>query len=530
MAVQKRPLILIHGYSADAKAFDALRAELLNRGMDVNMIDICSYISLNNEITIKDLAEGLDRAFSCDPDLNKKCDMKTCDFDAIVHSTGMLVLRSWLANYGSGGRSSNTRLARLKHLVGLAPATWGSPQAHKGRTWLGAIVKGNKEPGPDFLNAGDAILDGLELGSKFTWDLAHIDLLGAEPFYGKGPDTPYVAVFVGNTPYTGLSSVANEPGTDGTVRWSGCGLNTRKVTVDLTLFPVDEHGKPSEHRLTISEWADDRLNIPIIPVDGRNHATILSDPDPQMVGLIVDFLKVGETAQDGQVVDFDPWLEKAAQYGAKGETKMLMNPGAGTSQLSKEVQAAFGHLFGKDPDAPLEGWQQFVVRAVDENGDGVSDYMLEVLREQNGQELKVDEMYVDVHAYRADPSYRCFHIRLPQGMSNEETQMKIRVTASSGTALVGYQGYKDAPGQRSAATGSANGQSLTGVGEPVDLNVADLGQSHGSLFYPFTTTLVELRLSREPLPLDEVSEVLKFIREEAASAPATYVQAVPVGA
>ncbi len=113
-------------------------------GIDVNYIDICSYISLNNEITIKDIAEGLDRAFCFDSQLNAKCDMQTRPIDVIVHSTGMLVLRSWLINYGTDDRAGNSRLSRLKHLIGIAPATWGSPQAHKGRTWLGAMVKGNR--------------------------------------------------------------------------------------------------------------------------------------------------------------------------------------------------------------------------------------------------------------------------------------------------------------------------------------------------------------------------------------------------
>lgn len=75
-------------------------------------------VSLNNEI-IKDIAEGLERAFQVRK-LNG-------EFDAIVHSTGMLVLRSWLANDGALP-GKNPRLARLKHMVGLAPATWGSPQ------------------------------------------------------------------------------------------------------------------------------------------------------------------------------------------------------------------------------------------------------------------------------------------------------------------------------------------------------------------------------------------------------------------
>ncbi len=96
----------------------------------------------------------------------------------------------------------------------LAPATWGSPQAHKGRTWLGALVKGNKDfLGPDFLNAGDRVLEGLELGSSFTWRLAHLDLLGPEPFYDKGDKTPFVAVFIGNQAYQGLGEASRtDPG------------------------------------------------------------------------------------------------------------------------------------------------------------------------------------------------------------------------------------------------------------------------------------------------------------------------------
>jgi triacylglycerol esterase/lipase EstA (alpha/beta hydrolase family) len=179
-----RPLVLIHGYSATGLDFEPLSKIFQGDGVPAIDVNIGNYVSLNNEITIKDIAEGLDRAFRNKAGLNEGQ-----EFDAIVHSTGMLVIRSWLTNYGAAV-GSNNRLARLKHLIGLAPATWGSPQAHKGRTWLGALVKGNREPGPDFLNAGDEVLDGLELGSRFTWDLAHLDLLGKAPYYSTGKETP----------------------------------------------------------------------------------------------------------------------------------------------------------------------------------------------------------------------------------------------------------------------------------------------------------------------------------------------------
>src|ERR1700722_15456775 len=306
-----RPLVLIHGYSATEEGVKPLKDALINRGVTPTTIDICNYVSLNNEITIKDIAEGLERAFPCHPVLNDD----NQPFDAIVHSTGMLVLRSWLTNVGLPPEK-NYRLKRVKHLVGLAPATWGSPQAHKGRTGLGALIKGDRQLGPDFLNAGDKILEGLELGSAFTWDLAHADLLGLKPYYDSTPGTPYVTVFIGNMPYDGVASVANDPGTDGTVRWSGAGLNTRKIPIDLTRKPRDSMGNKTG-RATISQWADNRLDVPIIAVDGRNHTSLISDPESEMVGHIFEFLKIGD--QGGK--SFNDWLAAARQYGEKGKKR-----------------------------------------------------------------------------------------------------------------------------------------------------------------------------------------------------------------
>src|ERR1700682_925161 len=119
-----RPLVMIHGYSSEGTAFHALRDALTARHVDPIVIDICTYVSLNNEITIKDIAEGLDRAFRNHPLLKDEAQ----EFDAIVHSTGMLVLRSWLTNYGAIA-TANRRLKRLKHLIGFAAATWGSAPA-----------------------------------------------------------------------------------------------------------------------------------------------------------------------------------------------------------------------------------------------------------------------------------------------------------------------------------------------------------------------------------------------------------------
>lgn len=485
-----RPIVLIHGYSAGGLDFSNLCTQLSRGGIQPIDINVANYVSLNNEITVKDIAEGLDRALRNNPRLNQDQ-----EFDAIVHSTGMLVIRSWLTNYGAAV-THNNRLKRLKHLIGLAPATWGSPQAHKGRTWLGALVKGNREPGPDFLNAGDEVLDALELGSRFTWDLAHLDLLGDAPYYDHGSDTPFICVFIGNKSYTGISSVANDPGTDGTVRWAGCGLNTRKIYIDLTRTPIGEDGKPVS-RVSITPWAG-RVDIPMLAIDDRNHATLISNPDPKMVQRVLEFLNVGDEQA------YATWLEAAQKDSEPAKARMLVNPGKDAAGIQGEFKSYFGHLF-HTAEQSMEGWQQFVVHARDERGDPVTDYLIDVLRKEGDNWVEFSEMYTDVHAYGSDASFRCFHIRLPQGVSQRGIPLQVRISASTGTALMAYQGYGSDDDQKT----------MTATGRPVVIEVNGIGDA--SLFYPFTTTLVEIIINREPSPLGQVSDIFKFLDNVNAS-------------
>ncbi|MGB6869445.1 MAG: hypothetical protein WBD93_07550 [Acidobacteriaceae bacterium] len=474
-----RPVVLIHGYSDKRQSFEGWRQALIALGAQPLMVNVCTYISLNNEVTITDIGEALDRALEYQ--LNWK-DGESREFDAIVHSTGMLVLRSWLVNYGP-------RRGRLKHLVGLAPATFGSPLAHKGRSLLGSIFKGNHDLlSPDFLNAGDRVLDGLELGSSFTWELSHKDLLADPPFYTSGDDSPWVAVFVGDTPYTGIREVINEPGTDGTVRWAGAGLNTRKVTVDLRRISAGT----GRQTVSMSPWANGRLDIPIIGVPGANHATILADAGATTVGDVSLAQLVGDFLQNVITEDtFTAWLEKTRTFG---------------SGALQTMDAA--------GDSGARGWQQFVVHAVDENGDPITDYSVTLCSDPTGQPGAVlQEFEADVHPYRADPSFRCFHVNLPRAVlpaepgaepPATEPTLYIRLNASTGTPLLQYQPY-DGSG-KPIPVDRKNGDVL--------LDIANLAGDNNRLFYPYTTTLIEIRVNRETLPLDAVSGLLYFLDDK----------------
>lgn len=442
------PIVLIHGYSDKGSSFKSWVEELTGRRREVISIHTCNYRTLTNEVTIKDIAEGFDRALRFDAGLSTET-----EFDAIVHSTGMLVIRAWLTTYA-------TRRSRLKHLIGLAPATFGSPLAHKGRSWLGAIFKGEKELGPDFLEAGDLVLDGLELGSRFTWDLAHQDMVSGKDFYGCGTETPYVFVFCGTSQYTGLKSLVNEHGTDGTVRLAGCALNSRKITMDLTVEP----GKEGP-RICVEEWTS--LDIPLIPIQGLNHHTIISEPSPVLIDLVKSALKVDSASA------FDQWLGNAEKVTRE------------TKQNTKK-------------------WQQFVIRVVDERKDPVSDYHLDVFAENGKGVVQVD---LDAHTYSNDKSLRCFHVNLDELDWENMKSLKARLIASSGSELIGYYGY-----------GSERIDPNTQIRMPdgkwdAVIDMTDLlpgPKTETSFFFPFTTTLIEIKINREPMPPFGKNKLFEF--------------------
>ena len=490
---QKRRLLLLHGYSAEGKEFLPWKAALADKGFGVETISVGNYVTLNNEVTIKDLGEAFDRALrlAVSP-LNPDPTNHTWEFDAIVHSTGMLVLRQWLTGDPYADDDPRSRIKRLKHIVGLAPATFGSPQAAQGRSWLGALVKGNKTIGPDFLNAGDQVLLGLELGSEYTWDLSHRDLICKDPLYNKEADTPYIAVFIGNKGYSGLAALDSAAGTDGTVRWAGCALNTRKISLDLRRHPRifdnsgnilrDANGNP--RRIAISPWEDDRLNVPVLAIDGRDHGTILKDPDPDAVERVAKFL----TNVDDED-SYSKWVADAQGHSAPALEVMKQ----------KSVSGDIGGA----------GWQQFVLRVRDDHDDGIDDYNLKFFM---GDTLFADdatEVNIIASSYTADKSFRCFYVRLSEAMLTLNTDkgprksLWIELIASSGTPTIEYQAY----------TGTdMNAQRLTADSEPIKLDITSLAHGTDTLFHPFTTTMIEIFLEREPTPLDKVSTLFGFLK------------------
>lgn len=451
------PTVLLHGYSDRGESFETWGERLEEIGRDPRSLHLGSYISLSNEITIRDLAEGLDRALRIEADLGPDQ-----PFDAIVHSTGGLVIREWLATYAH-------RRGRVKHIINLAPATFGSPMAAKGRSVLGAIFKGERDLGPDFMEAGDRVLSGLELGSSYTWDLAHKDLLAESPFYGPNPDNPYPFVFVGLKDYGWLKRIATERGTDGTVRWSGVSYNCRKMVIDLTRDPA----RGQEDRIVPLPWQN--AEVPLVLMPQHDHGSILRNPDDSLVNMVAEALAVDAPAA------YEQW---SRSYASTTPDRL--------EKLS------------------VDKWQQFVIRAVDERGDPITDYYVEICQVGRDGKFHVLENYQPyVHAFAEDTSYRCFQVNLGNVPPEARDSLGLRITALSGTELVAYHG------EGSETFGPEGDVKRVDGKWDAQVKLSEYLARHQDVqfFMPFTTTLLELRMNRAPMPPTGANKLVRFLEK-----------------
>jgi hypothetical protein len=239
------------------------------------------------------------------------------------------------------------------------------------------------------------------------------------------------------------------------VRRAGCGLNVRKIILDLTKRHVvlDPKRTGTIPRFNIPEWTN--AHIPVHLVDDLNHGTILTDPTAELISLVTDALKVDSAD------DFATWLAKADAHGR---------------------MATMGEQF-----------QQFIVRALDERGDPIDDYHLELSTGSAAAADAIDAFDEDVAVYDGDASYRCFHVdvRAFAGISD----LKMRIIAKAKSTHIEYLGYE---AEESAPDADLPVTSQETWDAEFDLAPLLHPDHKPPFLLPYTTTLVELYLDREP--------------------------------
>jgi hypothetical protein len=214
-------VFLVHGWSVDStETYQALHVKLAEYGYELHDVNLARYVTLDDRVRIADLARGMDRAMVS---VLGRPSWKGERFHIVTHSTGALVVRHWISDLYDGKRTEGRP---LRNVVFLAGPHFGSRLAHHGRSMLAHVKWGGA--------TGRRILDGLELGSDYAWDL-NGRWLDSSSWKGKGV-RPYCLI--------GASSKASllartilpgtaEKGSDGVVRLPSGNLNFRRVEVDL---------------------------------------------------------------------------------------------------------------------------------------------------------------------------------------------------------------------------------------------------------------------------------------------------------
>lgn len=431
-------LIIIHGWSDNAASFTRLGERLVSVGVtdSVAHVRLGDYISLDDHVSFDDLSEALQAAW-----IKEQLPTGPRSVDVVVHSTGGLVIRHWMTRFF---RPDSNPVHRL---LMLAPANFGSPLAHKGRSFVGRIVKGFKSD--RLFETGTQILKGLELASPFSWELALRDRFSGETWYGPGK--VLCTVLVGTSGYTGISAAANEDGSDGTVRVSTANLNPLLVKLD---FASD----PNQPVLTLSE-AGGATAFARIP--GENHSTVaMKDDGPKNADTLPMMIRALSVVDAG----FAAWVAELDKYSADAR--------------AREAGDSYAH-----------GYQNTVVRLSDNLGAHVPDYFLEVFaKTPDGQQVDdsltaaIQERVVNtVHAYEDNPAYRSLLL--------DTRSLEDKVTGA-GHAL--YVSLTAMPDIRKTDT---VGYSTFGFDDIGSIKLTP--EKAGVVFRPDRTVLVDLVIKRE---------------------------------
>lgn len=350
----------------------------------VRHVRLGDYVSLDDDVTFDDLAAALERAWRKErlPDAPRSVDV-------VVHSTGALVIRHWMTTY----RTPAT--CPIHRLLMLAPANFGSPLAHKGRSFVGRIVKGFKSDRR--FHTGTRILRGLELASPFSWELALRDRFTNDAWYGQ--DRILCTVLVGNTGYSGISAAANEAGSDGTVLVSTANLNPVRVDMDFSRDP---------HR-PVLKLTQSRGATAFARIDAENHSTLAMKDggfrDERTLPLIARSLTVTDA-------DFDDHV-------------------AACDAISEAMREAAGD------DDFRQSFQNTVVRLTDSAGAFVEDYFLEFFAKPPGSpRSRADDamtafiqerVFGKVHVYDANAAYRSIKLSttaLARGLAEDRDRRR----------------------------------------------------------------------------------------------------------
>ncbi|MBA3833798.1 MAG: hypothetical protein H0X34_18270, partial [Chthoniobacterales bacterium] len=159
-----KAIVLIHGYSSESPTPDPISIgniygdlpQRLRAAYDVVEVDLSRYLSLNDSVSVTDIARAFQRAL-----LEQHPALLEEGFHVVIHSTGALVIRTWI-------RLFSPQPSPVRNLIHLAGANLGSGWASIGQ---GQVARWGRFVFERGAQRGLKVLQSLELGSSTTLDL-----------------------------------------------------------------------------------------------------------------------------------------------------------------------------------------------------------------------------------------------------------------------------------------------------------------------------------------------------------------------
>jgi Palmitoyl protein thioesterase len=411
-----KSVVLIHGYSAESPTSDHrsivdiygnLPQDLHDRFQIVE-IDLSRYISLNDSVTIQDIALALDRVLNQQhPDLLK------AGFHVIIHSTGALVIRTWIELF-------SPKPSPVNNLIYLAGANFGSGWASIGQ---GQIARWGRFVFERGAQRGVKVLQALELGSSPTLD-THLYFTGSgNRMFENYKVQEFVIIGTQADPawFTFPVRYSHEDGSDGTVRVSGSNLNFNYITIgpkkDVAALPWSEVQTAitaANHRRDFPEYYElkdcsyagkDRLPIPFAIAYQCAHTGdkmgIVSGelPKEQVQRLLKVALETPERSQrdwSNAVDTFDK--ETTATYDT---ARTMQKPGLFT--------------FLQDPRNQYDPHSQVIVRLRDQNDFPIPIANSDIHFDSNQQDPKtipMQKLVEDTSVSGISPNSILFYLRV----------------------------------------------------------------------------------------------------------------------
>lgn len=222
-----KTIVLIHGYSSESPTADPVSIgniygdlpQRLRAAYDVVEVDLSRYVSLNDSVSVADIARALQRAFlEQHPALLKE------GFHVVIHSTGALVIRTWI-------RLFSPQPSPIQNLVYLAGANLGSGWACVGQ---GQVARWGRFVFERGAQRGFKVLQSLELGSSTTLDLHLSFLREGNRMFDDYKVQEYVVIGTQADPdwFEFPIRYAHEDGSDGVVRVAAGNLNFNYLTIE----------------------------------------------------------------------------------------------------------------------------------------------------------------------------------------------------------------------------------------------------------------------------------------------------------